>query len=52
LIAENNRFDIELYECAAKRFQEAIDKNAAEVSETVRRLEAVRIRDPLRQRLF
>jgi hypothetical protein len=26
LIAENNRFDIELYECAAKRFQEAIVK--------------------------
>jgi len=52
LIAERNRFDIELYECAAKRFQEAIDKKAAEVSETVRQLEAARIQDPLRQRLF
>ncbi|HCX31142.1 MAG TPA: hypothetical protein DHU55_15455 [Blastocatellia bacterium] len=52
LIAERNRFDIELYECAAKRFQEAIDKNAAEVSETVRQLEAARIQDPLRSKLF
>jgi len=49
LIIESNRFTIE---CAAKRFQEAIDKNAAEVSETVQRLEAGRIRDPLSQRLF
>src|SRR5437660_10851235 len=48
LIAERNRFDIELYECAAKRFQEAIDKKAAEVSETVCELEAARIQDPRR----
>jgi hypothetical protein len=52
LIAERNHFDIELYECAAKRFQEAIDKNAAKVSEAVRQLEAARIQDPLRSALF
>ena len=32
LIAERNRFDIELYECAANFFREAITKNAGEVS--------------------
>jgi hypothetical protein len=52
LVAERNRFDIELYECAAKRLQEAINKNAAEVSQVVRQLEAARIQDPLRERLF
>jgi len=52
LIAERNRFDIELYECAAKRFQEAIDKNAAEVGRVVRELQAARIQDPLRAALF
>ena len=52
LIAERNRFDIELYECAAKLFEEAIDKNAAEVSQVVRQLEAARIQDPLRSALF
>jgi len=52
LIAERNRFDIELYECAAKLFEEAIDKNAAEVRRIVGQLEAARIHDPLRERLF
>jgi len=52
LIAERNRFDIELYECAAKIFEEAIDKNAAEVRRVVGQLEAARIQDPLRERLF
>ncbi|PYI50614.1 MAG: hypothetical protein DMC62_08725 [Verrucomicrobia bacterium] len=52
LIAERNRFDIELYECAAKLFEEAIDKNAAEVRRVVGQLEAARIQDPLRERLF
>ena len=52
LIAERNRFDIELYECAAKLFEEAIDKNAAEVKRVVGQLEAARIQDPLRERLF
>jgi galactose-3-O-sulfotransferase len=52
LIAERNRFDIELYECAAKLFEEAIDKNAAEVRQVVGQLEAARIQDPLRERLF
>ena len=31
LIAEQNRFDIELYECVAKLFADMINKNAAEV---------------------
>ena len=52
LITERNRFDIELYECAAKLFEEAIDKNAAEVRRVVGQLEAARIQDPLRERLF
>jgi len=52
LIAERNRFDIELYKCAAKIFEEAIDKNAAEVRRVVGQLEAARIQDPLRERLF
>jgi len=52
LIAERNRFDIELYECAAKLFEEAIDKNAAEVRRVIGQLEAARIQDPLRERLF
>ena len=52
LIAERNRFDIELYECAAKLFEEAIDKNGAEVRRIVGQLEAARIQDPLRERLF
>ena len=52
LIAERNRFDIELYECAAKLFEEAIDKNAAEVRRVVGQLEAARIQDPLRERIF
>jgi len=52
LIAERNRFDMELYQCAAKLFQDAINKNAAEVSDTVRKLEAARIQDPLRSKLF
>ena len=52
LITERNRFDIELYEWAAKLFEEAIDKNAAEVRRVVDQLEAARIQDPLRERLF
>lgn len=52
LIAERNRFDIELYECAAKLFEEAMNKNAAEVRQVVGQLEAARIQGPLRERLF
>lgn len=52
LIAERNRFDIELYEYAAKIFEEAINQNAAEVSRIVRELERVRIKDPLRATVF
>lgn len=52
LIAEKNRFDIELYDCVAKRFQEAIDRNAAEVSKIVDQLKAARIADPFRRGLF
>jgi Galactose-3-O-sulfotransferase len=52
LIAERNRFDIELYECAAKLFEEAINQNAAKVSRIVQELNAARIKDPLRAALF
>ena len=52
LIVERNRFDIELYECAAKLFEEAINKRAAEVAGILRELEAARIQDPLRAALF
>lgn len=52
LIADRNRFDVELYKCAAKLFEEAINKNAVEVRQIVGQLEAARIQDPLRERLF
>ena len=52
LIAERNRFDIELYECAAKLFAQAIDNRAAEVAGVLRQLEAARIKEPLRASLF
>ncbi len=52
LIAERNRFDIELYECASKIFEEAINKNATEVGRVLRELEAARIQDPVRAALF
>ena len=52
LIAERNRFDIELYKSAATLFQAAISENSAAVSQTLRELEAARIQDPLRSRLF
>jgi len=52
LISERNRFDIELYECAAKIFEEAINKNATEVGRVLRELEAARIQNPLRAALF
>jgi hypothetical protein len=52
LIAERNRFDIELYECAAKRFAQAVDDKRAEVAAILRELEAARIKEPLRASLF
>src|SRR5256886_1531070 len=52
LIAERNRFDIELYECAAKLFAQAIDNRASEVAGVLRQLEAARIKEPLRASLF
>jgi hypothetical protein len=52
LIAERNRFDIELYECAAKIFEEMINKNAPEIGRVLRELEAARIQNPLRAALF
>jgi Sulfotransferase family len=52
LIAERNRFDIELYECAAQIFEEAINKNATAVGRILRELETARIKDPLRAALF
>jgi Galactose-3-O-sulfotransferase len=52
LIAERNRFDIELYDCAAKIFEEAINKNATELGRILRELEAARIQAPLHAMLF
>jgi Galactose-3-O-sulfotransferase len=52
LIAERNRFDMELYECARKLFEEAINKNAAEVGCVLRQLESARIKHPLHAGLF
>lgn len=52
LIAERNRFDIELYECVAKNFDQAINQNAVEVGRVVQELEAARIQEPLRAALF
>lgn len=52
LITERNRFDIELYECAAKIFEEAISKNTTEIGRARRELEAARIQDPLRAAFF
>ena len=52
LIAERNRFDIELYNCAAKIFEEAINKNKTEIGRALRELEAARLKDPVRAGLF
>jgi hypothetical protein len=54
LIVEKNSFDLALYECAAKLFEDAVNKNAREVSCIVRELEAARARtqDPLSSALF
>jgi hypothetical protein len=52
LIAERNRFDIELYECAAQIFDKAITKNATAVGRILRELETARFKDPLRAALF
>ena len=54
LIIEKNSFDISLYEYAAKLFEDAVNKNAAEVSHIARELEAARARtqDPLSSALF
>jgi hypothetical protein len=52
LIAERNRFDMELYECARNLFEETINKNAAEVGRVLRELESARIQDPLHAGLF
>jgi hypothetical protein len=54
LIVEKNSFDVALYECAAKLFEDAVKKNATEVSNIARKLEAARARtqDPLSSALF
>jgi hypothetical protein len=52
LIVERNRFDIELYECGAKLFQAAVNKNAAKVGHIVRELQAARIHDRLSSARF
>jgi hypothetical protein len=54
LIVEKNSFDLALYEFAAKLFEDAVNKNASEVSSIVRELETARARtqDPLSSALF
>jgi hypothetical protein len=54
LIVEKNAFDLALYECATKLFEDAVNKNAAEVSTIARDLEAARARTqgPLSSALF
>ena len=52
LIAERNRFDMELYECARNLFEETINKNAAEVGRVLRELESARIQDPVHAGFF
>jgi hypothetical protein len=52
LIQERNRFDIELYECGAQLFQAAVNKNAGEVSDILRELEAARIQNRLSSARF
>src|SRR6266581_2332084 len=44
LIVEKNSYDVALYECAAKLFQEAVDQNASAVSRITRELEGTRAR--------
>jgi hypothetical protein len=54
LIVEKNSFDIALYEYATRLFQDAVNKNAREVSSIARQLEAARARtqDPVSSALF
>ena len=54
LIVEKNSFDLALYECAVKLFEDAVKQNATEVSHITRELEAARARtqDPLSAALF
>jgi Galactose-3-O-sulfotransferase len=52
LIADRNRFDVELYECAANIFAEAVNNHAAEISCVLRELESARINDPFAAALF
>ena len=52
LIQERNRFDIELYQCAAQLFQAAVNKNAGEVSGILGELEAARIQNRLSSARF
>jgi hypothetical protein len=44
LIIERDSFDLALYECAAKLFEDAVNKHATEVSRIARELEAARAR--------
>jgi Galactose-3-O-sulfotransferase len=54
LVVEKNAFDLALYECAAKLFEDAVNKNATEISHITRELEAARARTqgPLSSALF
>jgi galactose-3-O-sulfotransferase len=52
LIAERNRFDIELYEYVAKIFEDATTKKAREIGRIVQELEAAQIQGPVRAALF
>lgn len=52
LIAARNRFDVELYNCATKLFQNAVDKNAAQVNQIAGELKAARMQSRPRSVLF
>jgi hypothetical protein len=52
LIAERNRFDIELYDCAAKIFQAAINRTEMKIGPALRELESARLKDRVSAGLF
>ena len=54
LMLEQNSFDIGLYDCAAKLFEDAVNRNAGEVDQILRELKGARARtqDPFRSALF
>jgi len=52
LIAEKNSFDLQLYESAARLFQQSLDENAGALRDIKRDLQRAKIHDPFSARLF